>query len=193
MTARRCWAPLRPRRWGPGLSRPTLAAGTTHSITVKAADAAGNISAASNALALTIDTAAPGAPAFSGGNATTLRGTGEVGATVTILNGTTAVGTATVGAAGNWSWSFLGGLAPLTYTALQTDKAGNAGTQTVGSALIGTSSNNTLTSTAGNDVLVGAGGTDTFSFSGAFGQDIITDFAATGAAHDVIKLSVGPG
>jgi hypothetical protein len=166
---------------------PTLAAGTTHSITVKAADAAGNISAASNALALTIDTAAPGAPAFSGGNATTLRGTGEVGATVTILNGTTAVGTATVGAAGNWSWSFLGGLAQ--YTALQTDKAGNAGTQTVGSALIGNSSNNTLTSTAGNDVLVGAGGTDTFSFSGAFGQDIITDFAATGAAHDVIKLS----
>ncbi len=77
----------------------------------------------------------------------------------------------------------------LEYTALQTDKAGNAGTQTVGSALIGNSSNNTLTSTAGNDVLVGAGGTDTFSFSGAFGQDIITDFAATGAAHDVIKLS----
>ena len=86
----------------------------THSITVKAADAAGNVSAASNALALTIDTAAPGAPAFSGGNATTLRGTGEVGATVTILNGTTAVGTATVGAAGNWSWSFLGGLAQAT-------------------------------------------------------------------------------
>ncbi len=166
---------------------PTLGNGT-HSITVKATDAAGNVSAASSALALTIDTTAPGVPAFSGGNATTLRGTGEAGDTVTILNGGAAVGTATVGSAGNWSWSFIAGASPLAFTALQTDKAGNVGSATVGSALIGTSSNDTLTSTGGNDLLIGAGGTDTFSFSGAFGHDIITDFAATGAAHDFINL-----
>jgi large repetitive protein len=153
---------------------PTLGDGT-HSITVKATDAAGNVSAASSALALTIDTTAPSVPAFSGGNATTLRGTGDAGDTVTILNGGAAVGTATVGSAGNWSWSFIAGSSPLAFTALQTDKAGNVGSATVGSALIGTSSNNTLISTGGNDLLVGAGGTDTFSFSGAFGKDIITD------------------
>ena len=168
---------------------PTAAlADGTHSITVKAADAAGNVSAASSALALTIDTTAPGAPAFSGGNATTLRGTGEAGATVTIINGTAVAGTATVGSAGNWSWSFIGGLAPLKLAAFQTDKAGNVGSTTVGSAQIGTSGNNTLTSTAGNDVLIGAGGTDTFSFGAAFGQDIITDFASGGTAHDIINF-----
>jgi len=166
---------------------PTLAAGT-HSITVKATDAAGNVSAASSALALTIDTTAPAAPAFTGGNTTTLRGTGEAGATVTILNGATVAGTATVGSAGNWSWSFIGGIIPLTYTAYQTDKAGNIGSTSGGSALIGTIGNDTLTSTAGKDLMMGAGGTDRFVFNSAFGQDIITDFAATGTAHDIINF-----
>jgi len=169
------------------LTAPTLADGT-HSITVKAADAAGNVSAASAALSVTIDTTAPGAPAFTGGNATTLRGTGEAGDVVTIFNGATTVGTATVGSGGNWSWSFIGGIAPLTFTALQSDKAGNVGAKTVGSALIGTIGNNTLTSTAGRDLLIGAGGTDRFMFDSAFGQDIITDFAATGSAHDIINF-----
>ena len=166
---------------------PTLADGT-HSITVKATDAAGNASAASSALAVTIDTTTPGAPAFTGGNTTTLRGTGEAGATVTILNGATTVGTATVGSGGNWSWSFIGGPTPLKFAALQTDKAGNIGSTTVGSAQIGTSGNDTLISTAGNDVLIGAGGPDTFSFGAAFGRDIITDFVATGAAHDIVNF-----
>jgi hypothetical protein len=159
-----------------------------YNVTAQAVDVAGNLSAQSTARTVTVDTTAPAGPAFSGGNATTLRGTGEAGATVTILNGGAAVGTATVGSAGNWSWSFIGGLTPLTFAALQTDKAGNIGPTTVGSALIGTSGNNTLTSTAGNDVLIGAGGTDKFVFNAAFGQDIITDFAATGSAHDIINF-----
>ena len=141
-----------------------------------------------SALAVTIDTTTPGAPAFTGGNTTTLRGTGEAGATVTILNGATTVGTATVGSGGNWSWSFIGGPTPLKFAALQTDKAGNIGSTTVGSAQIGTSGNDTLISTAGNDVLIGAGGPDTFSFGAAFGRDIITDFVATGAAHDIVNF-----
>ncbi len=72
-------------------------------------------------------------------------------------------------------------------------QGGQYRTHTVGSALIGTSGNNTLTSTAGNDVLIGAGGTDKFLFSAAFGQDIITDFAATGAAHDIINFHGSAG
>jgi serralysin len=163
-------------------------ANATHSITAKAADALGNVSAASSTLSVIIDTVA-NAPAFTGGSATTLSGTGEAGATVTILNGTTAAGTAIVGSGGNWSWGFVASSSVRSLTARQMDKAGNTSPSTSGSALIGTSGNNTLASTASNDILIGAGGTDTFSFATAFGKDIITDFAATGTAHDLIKFS----
>lgn len=43
--------------------------------------------------------------------------------------------------------------------------------------LMGNSVNNHLTGGAGNDTLVGNGGLDTFSFSGPFGDDTITDFS----------------
>ena len=47
----------------------------------------------------------------------------------------------------------------------------------------------TLTSTAGNDLLVGGAGADTFSFAATFGHDVIADFAVSGAAHDIINFS----
>ena len=99
---------------------------------------------------------------------------------MTILDGTTAVGTATVGAGGNWSWSFLAGASTRSLTAVQTDKAGNKSPASSGSALVGTSGANTLTSTAGNDFMVGGAGADTFSFGATFGIDVIADFAAAG-------------
>ena len=57
-------------------------------------------------LSVTVDTVAPTAPVFTGlgeRQQSTLTGTGEASTTVTILNGTTALGTATVGAGGTWS------------------------------------------------------------------------------------------
>ncbi len=127
------------------ITTPTLADGV-HSITAHATDVAGNVSAASSALSVTIDTVAPGAPKFTGGTASMLSGTGEAVATVTILNGLATVGTATVGSGGNWSWQFAASSSVRTLTAVETDKAGNVSAKS-GLALIGTNGPDTLTST----------------------------------------------
>jgi Bacterial Ig-like domain/Bacterial Ig domain len=168
------------------ITAPTLADGV-HSISAKAADASGNISAASNALSVTVDTLPPGTAAFTGGTATSLNGKGEAGDTVTVFSGTTSLGTATVGTAGNWNLAFIAGASVRTLTAVQSDKAGNL-SPTSGLALVGTSTANTLTSTSGNEFMVGAAGADTFMFGAAFGNDVIADFAAAGTAHDIINF-----
>ncbi|WP_238178691.1 Ig-like domain-containing protein [Methylobacterium oxalidis] len=107
----------------------------TASITVTAADAAGNVSAPSLALALEIDTTAPAAPVLTiapgttGDSTPTITGTAEAGATVAILSNGTQIGAATADAQGNFS--FTPGTAlpdgSYTFTAAATDAAGNAG------------------------------------------------------------------
>jgi hypothetical protein len=117
-------------------------AAATYSYTAIQTDVAGNASAASGALSVTIDTSAPAAPAVTaittdtGSSGTdeitndttlTISGTGENGATVTLTrDGVTTVGTGTV-AGGVWSIAD-GALAAASYsyTAIQTDPAGNA-------------------------------------------------------------------
>jgi Ca2+-binding RTX toxin-like protein len=158
-----------------------------HSITAKAADALNNVSAVSSTLPVTVDTVA-NAPVIAGGTASTLTGTGEANATVTILNGATTLGTATVSSGGKWSWSFVASGSVRTLTAFQTDVAGNKSGAS-NSVPVGGSGADTLTSTAGNDLLIGGGGADTFSFAANFGKDIIADFAVSGAVHDIIKFS----
>jgi Ca2+-binding RTX toxin-like protein len=169
------------------ITATTALANGTHSVTAKAADVAGNLSAASGALSVTIDTVAPAAPQLTGGSVTSLTGTGEVGDTVTFLNGTSTAGTATVGSTGAWSWTFLSSTAVRTFTAAQTDTAGNKSAAS-GLAVIGTSGANSLSGGTGNDLLVGGPGADTFLFSGAFAKDIIADFTATGTSHDIIDF-----
>src|SRR5690606_4020998 len=92
-----------------GKERVALRIGA-HSFTATATDKAGNTSAPSTALAVTIDTAAPSAPSApdlqapsdsgssSADNVTndttpTLTGTAEAGSTVTIRDGSTVLGT----------------------------------------------------------------------------------------------------
>jgi Ca2+-binding RTX toxin-like protein len=58
-----------------------------------------------------------------------------------------------------------------------------------GSAILGSTGRNTLTSTAGNDVLVGNGHPDTFVFASNFGKDVINDFRASGRGHDSVQFS----
>jgi hypothetical protein len=121
----------------------TLAEGG-HSLTATATDVAGNTSATSAALVITIDTTAPIAPTIDldagsdlGSSATddltadttpTLTGTTEAGATVTISNGSTVLGTAVADANGDWSFTtdtLLDGSHSLSATT--TDVAGNTG------------------------------------------------------------------
>ena len=62
MTARRCSAARRPTAAAPGASPPPRLADGAHSLTATATDAAGNTSAASAALSVTIDTGGAGCP-----------------------------------------------------------------------------------------------------------------------------------
>ena len=55
--------------------------------------------------------------------------------------------------------------------------------------ITGTAGNNTITSTAANEVISGNGGNDVFVFGPSFGNDVITDFQASGVNHDVLQFS----
>jgi len=103
-----------------------------HVITATQKDASGNESDKSNTVNLTIVPAPPVITSPADGtntnnNKPTISGTGEAGATVTVYDGTTSIGTAVVDSNGNWS------LVPgteltngaHTITATQSDVAGN--------------------------------------------------------------------
>ncbi|WP_404401468.1 Ig-like domain-containing protein [Pelagibacterium halotolerans] len=79
-----------------------------HSLTAKAADAAGNVSTASGPLAVTIDTTAPAAAQVATANAGTVSGTAEASATVTIDYTGDGEADATAAADGDGKWSFDG-------------------------------------------------------------------------------------
>lgn len=113
-----------------GFQLPVLAQGA-HTLTVRAEDAAGNLSQQVSA-AFTVDTQTPAAPvilspasgsAFRHGGVA-ISGSGEPGATITVREGATTVGTATVGA--NSTWGMTPTLATGTHTlvARQTDASG---------------------------------------------------------------------
>ncbi|MGF9762733.1 Ig-like domain-containing protein [Microvirga sp. 0TCS3.31] len=117
----------------------------SHSITATATDAAGNVSTASTARTFTVDTAAPVAPsivtvaddvapgtgAVANAGATndttpTISGTGEVGATIQVFDGATQLGTTSVDASGNWSYTTAAlSQGSHSITATATDAAGN--------------------------------------------------------------------
>src|ERR1019366_5405056 len=120
----------------------TLADASTHSYTVTATDAAGNVSQPSTALAFTVDTTAPATPAAPSDIAVVngtvnaahdtaaqaLTGSAENGSTVTIYDNSAQIGTATANATtGAWSFT-LGTLADASthsYAVTATDAAGN--------------------------------------------------------------------
>ena len=105
----------------------------THNFSATATGAGGT-SPASSTFAITVDTVAPSAPVETGdsivnGNQVQITGTAEANSTVQVYDGTTLVGTATVGSSGAWSATtsaLSNGTHSLTATA--TDAAGNVST-----------------------------------------------------------------
>src|ERR1019366_8167948 len=84
-------------------------ASATHSFTATDTDAAGNTSVTSSALAVTVDTVAPSAPVIASDaivntNEVMLTGTAEANSTVTVYEGTSALGTVTANSTGAWSF-----------------------------------------------------------------------------------------
>ena len=104
-----------------------------HNLTTTDSDAAGNTSAASTALSLTIDTTAPTVPSITGDaivntNEIALTGTAEANSIVKLYDGATLLGNATANGSGAWSFT-TGTLSNATHslTATATDVAGNTG------------------------------------------------------------------
>ncbi|MGC3536314.1 Ig-like domain-containing protein [Pseudomonas aeruginosa] len=97
-------------------------------VNVVAQDAAGNSSPGAS---VTVDSQAPAAPGLNPSNGTTLSGTAEPGATVTLTDGNgNPIGQATADGSGNWSFTPSTPLADGTVVnATATDPAGNTGGQ----------------------------------------------------------------
>jgi hypothetical protein len=122
----------------------------------------------------------------------TIKGTADAFSQIKLFDGTTAVGAVKAAADGTWSYTSSSAVSDKThtYTAQELDSSGHVAA-TSGSAILGSSGTNTLTSTGGNNLFVGNGHPDTFVFASNFGKDVITDFNANSAnrGHDVIQFS----
>ena len=119
----------------------------------------------------------------------TLVGTGPASDTVAVYDGTAKIGSTTIGTGGSWTFLTSNALSDTVhvFTATAADAAGHVST-TSGSAQLGSSVANTLSSTSGNDVFIGNGGADIFLFTPNFGKDLITDFNQSGTAANVIDF-----
>jgi hypothetical protein len=166
----------------------------SHSFTSTAIDVAGNASAASVVKGVTVDAPASAVAVThlheSSSDIVTITGTADADSQIKISDGTKVV--ATEHAAANGTWSFTSS-APVsntvhTYTAQELDSTGHVVTSS-GSAILGSTGRDMLTSTAGNDVFVGHGQADSFVFAPNFGKDVINDFRAGGTGHDVVQFS----
>jgi VCBS repeat-containing protein len=141
----------------------------------------------------------------TGDTTPTLSGTAEAGATITVRDGVTVLGTTTANGSGAWSFStavLAYGLHTLTATA--TDASGNTSAASAALALtilnpvFGDGDANALAGTAMDDAMVGLAGAD--SFTGSAGADDIdggADFDtvsyAASAAAVTVDLQTGTG
>jgi Ca2+-binding RTX toxin-like protein len=171
--------------------KPAGLADGQHTVIASETDAAGNTGTAS--LTFTLDTTPPidqiSSDTLNKNNSFTIGGTSEKGAAVKIFDGASLLGSTVPDANGHWAFTTqsLSSTSVHTFTSTATDVAGNVAT--TGAAIYGTASNDTLYSTSAADILTGGSGADTFVFSkAAFGNDRITDFAPTGAGHDVLQF-----
>ncbi len=173
-----------------------------HSFTSTATDAAGNISKASAAVSLNVDTHTNDGgghtadTTFTGlsqkwNDTVTFKGTADPYSQITIYdNGKGSVGTIKAGSDGTWSLTTKSAVSDAVhnFTTKVVDSSGQTSAG-AGSAILGTNGADTLKGTSGHDVLSGNGGRDTFVFAPNFGKDVITDFKGAGCGHDVVQFS----
>ena len=142
----------------------------THSFTASDSDGAGNTSAPSSALTVTVDNVAPATPSISSwspdsvnnydygvtnSNHLTLNGTAEANSTVNVFDNGVKIGTATTNSSGVWTFNtgvIPDGINALTVSA--TDAAGNSSGQTFFAthAIVDTSAPTTPTLTGGSHI-----------------------------------------
>ncbi|MDZ7277432.1 Ig-like domain-containing protein [Pantoea eucrina] len=186
---------------------PALAEGA-HSLSATVTSAAGNTGAPSAPFAITVDTTPPAAagalqlsndssgtlvPIAAGSttNDTTpvLSGTAEAGATVTVRDNGTVLGTALVDAAGNWQFT----TAPLnagahSFTATVTDAAGNSGPT---SAAIPFNLDTTQPAPASNLLLVNDQNGNAVPITNGFTNDTTPVLSGTAAVGSTVTVLDG--
>ena len=157
----------------------------SYPVTATATDAAGNATADATTNELTIDTTVA-APVISPTNGAVISGTGEPGATVTLTDGTTTLGTATVAADGSWSFTPTTPLADGTaLSATQTDVSGNVSSpdaETVNSAMpdVNPTNGTVITGTGKPGDTIALTLTDGTPILGTNGQPISVTVASNG-------------
>jgi hypothetical protein len=184
------------------ITSSVLAEGS-HSLSVKASDTAGNVSAASSISTVVIDTTAPAAPstpslssASDKGSSSsdritnvttpTFSGTSEASAAIKLYDadGTTVVGTTVADGSGNWSVSTTALSSGVhSISAKATDVAGNVGAASSASTLTIDTTAPTVSITSDAAALK-AGETATVTFT--FSEDPGATFTWSGTAGDVV-------
>jgi len=164
-----------------------------HSFASEAVDAAGNVSAASTANPIMVNSgSAVGLTHINKhwDHTLTIKGTADANSHIKVYDGSTSLGSVDTKADGTWNFttSYAVSKAMHTYMAQEVDGAGHT-VASSGTAVFGSKGSDTLNSTTSNDLLVGSGGHDTFVFAPNFGQDVIKDFRAAGCGHDVVQFS----
>ena len=172
------------------LTTGTLTDGA-HGFTATAADAAGNTGTASSAFNVTVETSEVPDPVTITGFGTQrgsggLTGTAEENSAISIYDGHTGalLGQGTASSTGTWSLNVKTSTTSVNdFIATAIDQAGNTGFTHV---LSGTKHDDTIATSAANEVLFGNGGADTFVLSGGgIGHTTIADFQTA----DVLQLS----
>jgi hypothetical protein len=125
------------------------------------------------------------------GDAMTVSGTGTAGYGITVSDGNSVVGTATVAATGRWTVATAPLAAgPHALSATQTDLSGAVGipSATLNLTVIGGTPNAVdFLGTSGTDLFTGGAGDDTFTFSAA---DLIsTDLVKGGGGNDTLAMT----
>jgi hypothetical protein len=168
----------------------TLANGL-HDFMATAMDAAGNVSADTSVLAVTVDNSLAPIALTNSNLILSMKGVGllsgnsEANSTISVSDTISGASLGHTTVAANGAWSLL--IAPSnsihSFTETATDQSGNTGSLNV---VFGTSGNDTFISTPANETFFGRGGSDTFVFAGNFGNDTIADFQSS---SNVLQLA----